>query len=153
MIPGSNVLNMAFSIIAKQSVIYYRFIGRTLNDVGQDVATYEPGSLLKGSFQPVQRNLYEALGLDLQKEYYWFYVSKALMDVSRNVSGDQLAFQGNRFQCESSTDWFAMDGWLAILCVRIGLDGGNLNLFGFNTIPRSNTYQNFGYGNFIADET
>ena len=34
MIPGANVLNMAFRVIAKQTVIYFAATGRTLNSVG-----------------------------------------------------------------------------------------------------------------------
>lgn len=149
MIPGSNLLNMAFSIIARQAITYYKATGRTLNDVGQDVTTYAPGIVVLGSFQPVPRRLYEIYGLDLQKDYFTFYASKNIIDVTRDVSGDQLAFNGDRFQCESNNDWFAIDGWKGVLCVRIGLDTGNQRIFGFNAVPSVNTYVNFTNGNFI----
>lgn len=149
-IPGSNLLNAALTVIAKQSLIYYRATGRTLNDVGQDVTTYAPGVVVLGSFQPVPRTLYAQFGLDLQKDYFTFYVSKDVIDVGRDVSGDQLAYFDERFQCESNNDWYRADGWKGILCVKIGLDGGDPFLYGFNTQPPTNTYQNFDNGNFSA---
>lgn len=120
MIPGSNVLNMAFRVIAKSTVTYYQFVSRALNSVGQDVVTYNAPISLMGSFQPVQRKLYEALGLDFQKSYYYFYVSSELLDITRDVSGDQLTFNGRLFQCESNTEWFQIDGWNQVLCCDIG---------------------------------
>ena len=149
--PGSNLLNQALTVIARQQVVYYKMTGRTLNDVGQDVTSYALGTTLRGSFQPVPRNLYPIYGLDLQKTYYTFYVPSNVLDIGRDVSGDQIAFNDDRFQCESNNDWFSIDGWKGILCVRIGIDGGDLRLFGFNTLPSSNSYKNFERGNFLVD--
>jgi hypothetical protein len=122
MIPGANVLNMAFRVIAKTTITYYQYVSRETNVIGQDVTTYDAGTPLMGSWQPVQRNLYQSLGLDFQKSYYYFYVPSDLLDVSRDVSGDQIGFNGKRFQCESNTQWFQIDGWQQVLCVDIGVD-------------------------------
>lgn len=119
MIPGSNLLNMAFQIIAKQTVIYYQYASRITNAIGYEVTTYESGVTLSGSFQPVPRSLYSQYGLDLQKSYFTFYVSKNILDLERNVSGDQISFNGSRFQCESNVEWFNIDGWTSVLCVEI----------------------------------
>lgn len=117
MIPGSNLLNMAFSVISQQTVTYLAATGRALNSVGQDVTSYAPPASLRGSFQPVPRRLYEQYGLDLQKTYYTFYASKDIIDIGRDVSCDQIIFENRVFQCESSNDWFAVDGWAGVLCV------------------------------------
>lgn len=151
MIPGSNILNQAFSVIAQQTVTYYRCTGRTLNSVGQYVTSYAFGIPLKGSFQPVPRSLYQAFGLDLQKSYYVFYASTDILDIDRNVSADQIAFSDQRYQCESDTAWFNIDGWKGVICVHIGPDTGDLELFGFGQLPPINTYQNFGNGNFYVE--
>lgn len=119
MIPGANVLNMALTVIAKQTVIYYRSTGRALNNVGQEVTTYATPVSLLGSFQPVPRNLYTQFGLDLQKSYFTLYVSANLVDLARDVSGDQIVFNNLRYQCESNNDWYDMDGWKGVLCVLI----------------------------------
>lgn len=111
---------MAFSIISKQTVSYYRNTGRSVNDVGQYVSTYDTATQLRGSFQPVPRKLYEQYGLDFQKDYFTFYASTNILDVARNVSGDKITFNGNSYQCESANDWYAVDGWKGVLCVKTG---------------------------------
>lgn len=120
MIPGQNLLNMCLTLIAKQSVTYYRFLSRTANSVGQDITTYASPVTIYGSFQAVPRNLYMQLGLDLQKDYSTFYTSNDVLDITRDVSGDQLVYDGRRYQVESNNDWFTQDGWKGILVVDLG---------------------------------
>lgn len=117
--PGSNVLNAALRALAKQSFTYYAFLCRTPNQIGQDVTRYESPVTVQGSVQPVPRTLYQAYGLDFQRYYVNFYVSKSVLDVARDISGDQIAFGGRRFQCLSKTDWFGQDGWVAVLAVEV----------------------------------
>lgn len=154
-IPGINLLNMALTLIAKQTITYYQFAGRSQNSIGQDVTTYNKPISIVGSFQPVPRSLYQQYGLDLQKDYYTFYTSNDMIDVGRDVSGDQIAFRGQRFQCESDNAWFQMDGWVGVICVHIGLDNADPVIWGFNSGSlgnRTNTYLNFGNGNFLRPE-
>lgn len=120
MIPGSNLLNLALSVIDSQTLEYHAFAGRQTNAAGYDVAEYAEPVPVVGSFQPVPRTQYANLGLDYQKTYWNFYVSADLLDVSRDVSGDQLVFDGLRYQCESITPWRSIDGWNAVLCSEIG---------------------------------
>lgn len=119
MIPGSNLLNMALSVIASQAVDYYKFLSRSVNSIGMDVAVYDDPVEILGSFQVVPRNLYEKYGLDFNKFYATFYTSSDIIDVQRNVSGDQIQFNNARWQCESSNDWYAVDGWKGMLLARI----------------------------------
>jgi hypothetical protein len=120
MIPGQNLLNMCLTLIAKQSIIYYRFVSRAPNAVGQDITTYAAPVTIVGSFQAVPRKEYYLYGLNLQKNYSTFYSSNNVLDVSRDVSGDQLTYNGLRYQVESNNDWYAQDGWKGILVVEIG---------------------------------
>jgi hypothetical protein len=150
MIPGANVLNMAFRIISQESVVYYRDLGRIPNAIGQDITQYDIGTKMSGSFQPVPRNLYTVYGLDFQKSYYTFYTSNNLMDVKRDISGDQISFNGQRYQCESANDWFMIDGWKGVLCIQIGNDNADQQVWGFNSKTNHNSYLNFGNGNFLG---
>lgn len=152
-VPGSNILDQALTVIARQSLVYYQYMGTTLNAVGQNVTEYAAPAVMTGSFQAVPRSLYQQFGLDLQKSYYTFYTSNNILDVLRDVSGDQIAFQGQRYQVESANDWFAVDGWKGVLVVHIGNDTGNVAVWGFNQVPSINDYVNFGNGNFLAAET
>lgn len=146
-IPGQNLLNMALTVIAKQPMRYYRALGRTLNSVGQDITQYAPVQTIYGSWQPVPRRLYEQFGLDLQKDYFILYTSNNVIDITRDVSGDQLAFDGQRYQCESNTEWFHLDGWNGILCVHLGDDTASTTVWGLGIYN-----QNFGNGNFAGQE-
>ncbi len=119
MIPGANLLKTALSVIASQSVEYYAFTTRALNSIGNYVPVYADPIILRGSFQPVARNLYQAYGLDFQKTYYTFYSSVDVLDIIRDTSSDKLGFNGEIYQVESSNDWFAVDGWTGVLAVRI----------------------------------
>ena len=119
MIPGSNILSAALSIIGAQSFTYHAFVSRSTNAVGYDVPVYAAGVATTGSVQPIPRVLYEQYGLDLQKNYVNFFVSKSVVDITRDVSGDYFVYNNKRFQCQSKTDWFAQDSWVQILCVEI----------------------------------
>ena len=121
-IPGMNILNMALTVIWRQTIQYYKYESRAINDVGQDVTTYYPVVDLVGSWQPVPRNLYIIYGLDLQRDYFTFYTSNNILDITRDVSGDQLSFMGRRYQVESDNDWYQLDGWKGVICVDLGVD-------------------------------
>jgi len=151
MIPGANVLNMAFRLIAKQTVLYYRYAGRVLNNVGQEVTSYDAPVQKQGSWQPVPQRLYKIYGLDFQKKYFTFYTPNEITNVSRDVSGDQIAYNGQRYQCVDNVDWFSLDGWDATLCVLIDSPDAEDLVFGFNEIPLINSNQNFGRGGFGSE--
>jgi len=121
-IPGSDLLNMALTLIQRQSLEYFQFASRSLNSIGQDVTVYEDVVTLVGSWQPVPRHLYMPYGLDLQKDYFTFYTSNNLLDITRDVSGDQIQFQTKRYQVQSANDWYQLDGWKGVLCVYLGVD-------------------------------
>lgn len=120
-IPGQNLLNMALTVIQQQTIQYYQYSTRSLNAVGQDITVYLSPVSIVGSWQPVPKNLYQVYGLDLQKEYFTFYTSNDVLDVNRDVSGDQVVFNNRRYQCQSDVEWFALDGWKSILCIYIGV--------------------------------
>src|SRR5580692_4896145 len=101
-VPGINLLNMALTIIAKQTLSYYQFVSRAPNAVGQDLTVYADPVNLVGSWQPVPRHLYDIYGLDLQKDYFTFYSSNNILDIQRDISGDQLIFMGKRYQVVSN---------------------------------------------------
>lgn len=118
-VPGSNLLNMALSIIAPQMFEYYQFVSRTPNAVGQDIATYAVPVTYYGSVQPVPRQLFEQYGLEFNRSYMTFFIRQEVFDVTRDVSGDQMFFNGKMYNCLYKTDWFAQDKWVSVLAVRI----------------------------------
>lgn len=150
-IPGANVLNMAFRAVAQTSLFYYQANGRTLNAVGEWVVQYLNPVIITGSLQPIPKHKYVYLGLDLQRSYFYFYIPRAMIDLERDIAADQLGFEGQRYQVQSATKWYNVDGWMELLCVKIGIDTGAEQTFGFNTAGSSTGNQNFNNGDFLPN--
>lgn len=118
----TNILNLALSVFTPQVFEHHACTGRVTNAIGLDVSSYADPVELTGSVQAVPRNRYEQYGLDLNKNYITVYTSEDVLDVQRDISGDQISFNGKRYQVMSANDWRAMDGWQGLLCVEIGLE-------------------------------
>lgn len=119
MIPGANLLNMALTVIAPQSAQYYADLSRATNAIGLDNTTYAAPVTVRASIQPVSRELVEQYGLDLQRTYITVYISQAVVDIDRDVSGDQIVFNGSKYNMLSDTKWQPLDGWTACICVKV----------------------------------
>lgn len=119
LIPGANVLKMAFKVISKVSVQYKQVTGRTINDLGNWVPAYTTITVT-GSLQPIPKSFYQQMGWDLQKSYFTLYIPNNVIDVGRDTSGDQFIFQGNLYQCLSENDWFPLDGWTGVVSILVG---------------------------------
>lgn len=118
--PGSNLLRRAARLIKLQTVGYYMFMSRELNRVKQWVSAFAPSVDIQGSVQAVPRNKYSDLGLDLQRDYVNLFAAKDIQDIDRDRTGDQFTWQNKLYQIESQTDWYAQDGWVECLAVKIG---------------------------------
>lgn len=123
-IPGQNILGMALQVIQKQEFIFFAFLSRKTLPNGNDVPTYAAAVRVTGSVQPAPRQLIMQMGLDLQKTYFNFFLTTGIIDVTRDVSGDQFEFKGRTFQCLSATPWRALDGWDQVLTVEVPGQGG-----------------------------
>lgn len=119
MIPGSNLLRQALSMIGSQAVTYYADAGRTTTATGRDVTYFQEGvAVTEGSVQAVPRTRYESLGLDFSRNYVTWFVPQNVIGLGRNVSGDNIEFNGRRYDIETMTNWYAQDGWVECLCVE-----------------------------------
>ena len=119
MIPGQNILNMALRVIARQTFQYIPYASRTLQPNALYLTTYKAPINCTGSAQPFPRNLYQVNGLDFNKEYFTFFIARSILDVTRDVAGDQFILNCRRFQALSKTPWAAIDGWDAVLAVEV----------------------------------
>ena len=121
LVPGSNLLNMAFNLIARQTFSYIANLGRTTNDIGQYIQTYADPVTITGSLQPFPRSLFQQYGLDFNKDYVTFFIPQSAVDVERNFSGDEFVFNSIKYQALFKTNWFQIDGWIGIVCVKVTL--------------------------------
>lgn len=119
-IPGGNILALAMRMMRPATVTWYAANGRTTDTVGQWVTSYATPVTIKGSMQAVQRDRYEFMGLDVQKNYVLFFTTSPLIDVRRGTSPDKIVYGGRTYICESSSPWQAIDGWTQMLCVDVG---------------------------------
>lgn len=120
LVPGSNLLKLALTVIGSQLVQYQSFVSKETNAAGIKVPTYAAVVPLKGSFQPVARQYYNQMGLDFNKEYCnWYDPNATVNDLGRDRKGDRIIFAGKVFEALSSSDWKAVDGWNGTIFVRI----------------------------------
>lgn len=120
MIPGSNLLQLAGTVIGFQKGRHWR--NKALVEGGDGINTPEyfpPGDIF-GSEQAIPRTAYLANGLDLQKDYVMFYSSTRMQDTRRDKAPDLVDFGGSRYTVVSNTDWQSQDGWQGSICVRDG---------------------------------
>lgn len=118
-VPGSNLLAMALRVITPQEVKLFRFTERSTNAIGMQVSTFAAGVPVWGSVQPINRSLYQQYGLNFAKDYLTFYATKLIQGVDRLRAGDQIEWDGRRWQVESANDWHSVDGWNGVLCISL----------------------------------
>jgi hypothetical protein len=117
MIP-KNLLGIALSVLPKTTVQWSAFDSMGVDDRGRPAPTYLDAVPLTGSWQAVDAVRMAQLGLDTTKQYRAFYISKPVDGVSRGTSPDKIEFQGDQWDVLPNADWYAMNGWRSILCVR-----------------------------------
>jgi hypothetical protein len=120
MIPGINVLGIAFGAIAQQTVQHLSATGRTQNAVGAWVTTYAAPVSLPSSFQPVDAKKYEQLGLDLMKEYKNIWLKTPVAGIQRGASPDRFTYAGRLYEVADVKDWYGQDGWSEVVVIDIG---------------------------------
>lgn len=118
-IPGANLLSMASRVIRFETIGHRAFVSRVANSAGDFVSTFAPSVDIQGSMQPLNKKLYQELGLNLSKNYIMLYTSAALSPPVRDHEGDLLTFGGKTWQCESDQSWAAIDGFTKMLCVEV----------------------------------
>jgi hypothetical protein len=120
MTPGSDILSDALMCIDASEIQVCRFNARTKNPVGQWVTSRaEPSLPFEASVQPVKRSKYVALGLDFKKVYIRVYVSLDVHDFTDYTAGDVILYNGDEYAINDNSDWYVIDGWVSLTCVKI----------------------------------
>jgi len=118
-IPGANLLSLASRVLNFQTLGHRAFQSRTLNAAGDYVSNFAASVDIQGSMQPVNRKLYQELGLNLAKNYSMLYTSAPVLATTRDREGDLVTFAGRTWQCESDQSWASVDGFTKMLCVEV----------------------------------
>lgn len=120
-VPGGNLFLRATRLIGTNPIQYYKYKSRVLNAARQWVPSFEDPVTIYASVQAVSRDTYVRLGLDMQRNYVTIYAAANVVDLERDSAGDQLVFDGVRYQIESQTTWFLRDGWAEAMAVEFQL--------------------------------
>lgn len=118
MIPGANLLGMALQLVTPQTLQHRAFISRSDNSAGDTEAIFAAPVPIQGSMQPVNRALYQMLGLNFAKNYSTLYVFGDVIPTARDRDGDIILFDGLTWQCESDRNWRGVGEYRKILCVE-----------------------------------
>lgn len=126
MVPGSDLLADALSVIDTYPVEVYQYLSRTLNEIGIWETSFaaEP-TIYEASCQAVNRNQYVQLGLDFNKKYINAYLSADVGVLNRDMTSDKIVVGSKQYEIIGDLDWFEFDGWKAVLCVQILLTPPN----------------------------
>lgn len=120
MIPGSDLLDEAFGSIGTQTIRYRKFMSRMKNAQFQWVPSFSDFFDMEASVQRVPRRQYVQFNLEFQRNYVQVFASYDMIDLDRDTTGDQFAYNNRLYQLESQGTWFAQDGWATCLAVDIG---------------------------------
>jgi hypothetical protein len=118
LVPGSNLFDIATTVISTDVIQYYRFIGRVVNpDSGDWIPQYDAPELRNASVQAVTKSEITRWGLDMSKQWVMIYVDGYVQDLARSVAPDRFVWNGIEWELRVKTDWSAIDGWSGALAI------------------------------------
>lgn len=113
-----NLLNAALRIIPKQQIIWRKFAGFEVDEQGLKINRYAEGVELTGSVQAVDRNIYDQLGLDQEKEYLVVYAPADIKGVSGQNAPDIIEFGGAAYKVVRNYPWYFYNGWAGVVVIK-----------------------------------
>lgn len=113
-----NLLKLALGVIPQVEISYVKFLGNTVSNIGVKVPSYGEGIVINGSVQRVKTEVYEQLGLKMEKNYKAVFVPVDIVGINYQVSPDKFTFYGrNWIVCGDLANWYNYDGWNVLLVV------------------------------------
>lgn len=113
-----NLLNAALSVIPGQTVQWLRFQARAFTPAGKPISLYHPAVPLYGSWQAVDADTMQMLGLDVKQVHRVLYVSAPVDSIQRGKGADRLVADGYYYEVVGDADWYNQDGWRRIVATR-----------------------------------
>jgi len=92
--------------------------------LGRWVSQYDPAVVLRGSWQAVDVQDVQEMGLDVSKVYRRFYTAADISAIQRGESPDYLVFSGRKYDVVGDADWYEQDGWKSVICIEAGTYDG-----------------------------
>ena len=120
MIPGINVLNIAFGAIGQEVIQHVSATGRTQNAVGAWVTTYAAPVDVRASWQPAEDKKIEQQGLDVSKDYHSLWMRAPVAGVQRGATPDRFIAHERLHDVIDVKDWYGQDGWVEVMVIDVG---------------------------------
>lgn len=116
-----NVLGAALKILPQQKIIYKKFLGKTVNELGIAVNSYGEPITALGSIQPANDDTLYKLGIADGGDYYVCYLHGNALSISSMQSNDiVVSADGTVFNIFKSDKWSMYPGqdWNRIVLQR-----------------------------------
>lgn len=114
-----NLLEGALSVLPFVCFKYRSFRRSEVDEFGQSVQAFNEWKLCRGMVQPVNRSLYEDMGLDFTKTYISVWGSIPLDASSEKQDGsDQLLWNGHLWNITAVNEWNQYNGWANVTAVE-----------------------------------
>lgn len=112
------LLNQALRIVQNYPVQYVQFAGNVKGTNGIVSPSYNaPISVNNASVQPLPTQLYQLLGLDMQREYRRVFVSTNALALEGQISSDKFIIDGKEWTIWGNQPWHSYDGWNELIVV------------------------------------
>lgn len=112
-----NLLNRALHIIPSEQFQYIKYLGAAINDFGISIPSYAEPVTIQGSVQAVENALYQQMGLDLEKNYRYFYCAQDIRGNAENPQPDRFYYDNKIWEVVKNSQWFTYDGWCGVVAV------------------------------------
>ena len=113
-----NLLKAALNVLPKQNFIWRKFAGFDDDGQGLRINKYAKGIELVGSVQALDREMYDQLGLDREKEYLVVYSSADIKGVSGQNAPDIIEFGGGVYKVVRNYPWYFYNGWAGVVVIK-----------------------------------
>lgn len=114
----NQLLNKALSIIKPTPVVYRKYLGQITNENRIKVPSYAaPITITQAIVQPVSTQIFQMLGLDMQREYRRVFISTNAVALEGQLSSDKFEFYGNTWTAWGNTAWHSYDGWNELIVI------------------------------------
>ena len=107
------------SVIPPEPIKYEKYQGIITNQIGYDVAAYAEPIDTKASIQShISEKMYQAYGLDMNKNYRLVNIPAEIIGTAEQNSPDRLSFHGRRWIVIKSNNWHEYNGWCKVIVVE-----------------------------------
>lgn len=114
----NNLLVTAMSVIPHEILMYEKWLGNTINEIGLDIPQYAQPVEVEASIQyHIAEKTYTAYGLDLNKNYALINLPAEVVGRSEQQTPDRLTFHGKTWIVVKCNNWYMYDGWVKLIVV------------------------------------